>query len=70
MMVELKEYLAGISLGSPSSANGKLKPILSNDKLFGVNLYSVGLGEKIEDIFKEMIAGKDVVQNVLNKYVQ
>jgi len=70
MMVELKEYLAGISLGSPSSADGKLKPILSNDKLFGVNLYSVGLGEKIEDIFKEMIAGKDAVQNVLNKYVQ
>jgi fructuronate reductase len=69
MMNELKKYMEGIKLGCPSSAAGKLKPILSNENLFGVNLYSVGLGKKIEGFFEEMIAGKKAVRNVLIKYV-
>jgi fructuronate reductase len=70
MMEELKGYLKGIEFGNPLSVGDKLKPILSNQKLFGVNLYDVGLGEKIEGFLKEMIAGKDAVRNILVKYVQ
>jgi fructuronate reductase len=70
MMEELKGYLIGIEFGNPLSVGDRLKPILSNRKLFGVNLYDVGLGEKIEGFLKEMIAGKDAVRNMLVKYVK
>ena len=33
-------------------------PILSDAKIFGVNLYEAGLGEYVESIFAELIAGK------------
>jgi fructuronate reductase len=48
LLAELQPALAGIELGKPETAKGKLKNILSNEKIFGVNLYAAGLGEKIE----------------------
>lgn len=44
-------------------------PILSNEKIFGVNLYEVGLGELVEQYFIEMLAGKGAVLTTLKKYV-
>ncbi len=70
MLEQLKVHLQGIELGKAETFGEHLKPLLSNDKIFGVNLYSVGLGEKIEGYFKELIAGKDAVKNVLEKYVK
>lgn len=70
MMDELKLYIKDIKLGNEASVGDSLKPILSNEKLFKVNLYSVGLGEKIEGYFKEMISGKNAVRNVLQKYLK
>lgn len=65
MLADLKEKLGEVELGSSDTSNGKLKDILSNEKLFGVNLYSVGLGEKIETLFASMIKGKGAVREVL-----
>jgi len=65
----LKAYLAGVKLGDTATVGESLKPILSNESLFGVNLYEVGLGEKIEGFFKELIAGKNAVRNTLEKYL-
>lgn len=69
MLEELSGYLAGIKLGDPQSADGKLQPILSNPVLFGVNLYEAGLGEKVEGMFRELIAGTGAVRATLVKYV-
>ena len=69
MLEELKEHLEGIEIGNPDSVGSKLKPILSNKKIFGVDLYEVKLAEKIEGYFKEMITGKNAVRNVLAKYL-
>lgn len=69
MLDELKRYVENVELGDEASAGDSLKPILSNEKLFGVNLYTAGLGQKIEGYFKEMIAGKHAVRNVLEKYL-
>jgi fructuronate reductase len=69
MLDELKAYVAGIELGNEDSIGDRLKPFLSNEKFFGVNLYTVGLGEKIEGYVKEMISGKHAVRNVLEKYL-
>lgn len=69
MLEELKSYLTGIKLGDPASVGTSLQPILSNERIFGVNLYEVGLGEKIEGYFKELIAGKNAVKATLEKYL-
>ena len=47
-----------------------LQPILSNDKIFAVNLYEVGLGETVENYFKELVAGPGAVRATLEKYVK
>ncbi|MDQ0189778.1 mannitol dehydrogenase family protein [Alicyclobacillus cycloheptanicus] len=69
MLEELTSALSGIRFGEPDSAAGRLRPILSNSKLFGVNLYEMGLGAKIEGYFQEMTAGKHAVRDTLAKYV-
>jgi fructuronate reductase len=69
MLDTLKLYISGIELGDRESVGDSLKPILSNENLFGLNLYDVGLGEKIEDYFKEMISGENAVRSTLQKYL-
>ena len=69
LLDELQEYLKDVKLGDTSIDKDLLGPILSNDKIFAVNLYQVGLGKKIEDIFLELIAGKGAVRKTLKKYL-
>ena len=69
MLEQLKSYLSGVKLGEPKSVGDSLKPILSNENLFESNLYEVGLGEKIEGYFKELIAGNNAVRDTLRKYL-
>lgn len=69
MAAELKEALAGIQVGKPETYHGQLKPMLSNAKLFGVDLYQAGIGEKIEAIFVEEISGFGIVREVLRRYL-
>lgn len=69
MLGELRSYLSGIKFGDKNSVGDSLKPILSNETLFGLNLYDVGLGEKIESYFKEMISEKNAVRETLMLYL-
>ena len=69
MLSELQGLLAGVEIGKPETAAGKLNSILSNKVLFGSDLYEVGLGEKIEGMFRELIAGKGAVRATLVKYM-
>jgi fructuronate reductase len=61
----LKTALFGINLGQTGSFHSKLEPILSNPAFFGVNLYEAGLGEKVEGLFSQMLAGKGAVRQTL-----
>lgn len=61
-------FVSGLRLGD-TKVHEKVAPILSNDKIFGVNLYEVGLGELVEQYFIEMLAGKGAVLTTLQKYV-
>ncbi len=65
----LTKYISEIKLGSKESVKDNLKPILINEEIFGVNLYNVGLGEKIEEYFIEMISGTGAVRETLEKYL-
>lgn len=63
----LTKYVSEIKLGTKESVKDNLKPILANEEIFGVNLYEVGLGEKIEAYFNEMISGTGAVRTTLEK---
>jgi fructuronate reductase len=69
MLDILRSYVAGIRLGEVETVGESLNPILSNESLFGSNLYDVGLGEKIEGYFKEMLSGRGAVRATLQKYL-
>ncbi len=69
MLEEVTGYLEDIEFGKPETVGDKLRPILGNEDLMGLNLYEVGLGEKIENYFKEMIAGENAVRETLEKYI-
>ena len=70
MNEELQEQLGDIVIGKPETLKDQLKPILSNERLFFTDLYKAGVGEKIEEMFREMIAGKGAVKATLHKYMQ
>lgn len=70
LLDELKKYVANIKLGTTAQLGDTLKPILINEEIFGVNLYAVGLGEKIEGYFTEMISGTGAVRGTLEKYLE
>lgn len=69
MIPELTGALAGIVVGKPETYTGQLKTILSNANIFGVDLYQAGIGEMIEDMFVEEIAGAGAVRATLKKYL-
>lgn len=62
-------YVAGFKLGEDAEVEEALKPVLENSKIFGVNLYEVGMAETVCGYFKEMIAGAGAVRATLKKYV-
>ncbi len=69
LLSELQTYVKDIKLGDKAIGPNALRPILSNEKIFAVNLYEVGLGEKIEGMFLELIAGTGAVRATLQKYL-
>lgn len=70
MKEELTEQLKDIVVGHPETFKDQLKPILSNERLFFTDLYKDGVGEKIETMFREMIAGPGAVKATIHKYVK
>ena len=62
-------YVAGFELGKEADAEAALKDLLADAKIWGVNLYEVGMAEKVCGYFTEMIAGPGAVRATLQKYV-
>lgn len=69
LIPELQQKLQGIEFGKPETVGDKLHPILENANLFGVNLYTLGVGNKIEGLVQEMLTGPHAVRNTLVKYL-
>ena len=69
MLDEVRPYVADIKLGDSFDADAKLKDILSNAKIFGINLYEVGLAELTCQYFTEMTRKPGAVMETLQKYV-
>lgn len=67
LLEDLTSKLATVKLGG--TYNGEILEILSNANIFGVNLVEIGLADKIEGMFKELIAGNGAVKATLDKYL-
>lgn len=66
LMPSLRKHLEGITLGSTAEEE-QLYPILSDRTIFMVNLFEVGCGERIVEIFNELIAGPGAVRATLHR---
>ena len=69
MLPMLREKLHSLKLGEPGSLAGQLRPILSNPALFGMDLYEAGIGVKIEEMIREMLAGPGAVRRTLHGWL-
>ena len=65
----MQEMLKDVKIGDPESVGGALRPILSNANIFGSDLYKAGIGEKIEALLAEEMAGPGAVRATLVKYM-
>jgi len=62
-------FVKGIKLGDTGPFNKNLKELLSDASIFGVDLYSAGLGERVEKYFAELVADKGAIRKTLIKYL-
>ena len=65
----IKTSLSNIKLGQSSMIKAdihkKLKPILSNPSLFGLDLYEAGLAALVQEYFVKMLSGPGAVRKLL-----
>ena len=69
MYESLRPVLSELHLGMKGDFEPVLRPILENEKIFGVNLYEAGIAGRVADCFNQMISGKGAVRAVLKSYV-
>ena len=62
-------YVAGLKLEEGQEVEESIAPILKMKQIFGVDLYEIGLAEKVCGYLKEMTKGIGAVRETLKKYV-
>ena len=68
LLAELQAIVAPLEVKEGEQDFSCLKALYSRADVFGVDLYAVGLGEKIEAMAKELFAGPGAVRKTLHKY--
>lgn len=68
LLETLWSHVKELKLGQDVDVEPYVKPILENDKIFGINLYEVGLAKTVCGYLREMLAGKGAVRATLKKY--
>ena len=63
------KILSSVSLGDQGPFDSTLKPLMENEAIFGFNLYSSPLKEKVLDAFASLVKGKGAVRETLHRYV-
>ena len=69
LLAELQAIVAPLEVKEGEQDWSCLKALYSRTDVFGVDLYAVGLGEKIEGMVAELYAGPGAVRKTLHKYV-
>ncbi|EFT95505.1 mannitol dehydrogenase family protein [Enterococcus faecalis] len=72
LLTELQTVLQDITFGEQETEkiHTSLVPILQNSTIFGIDLVQIGLSEKIETYFKEMVVGPGAVRQTIHRYVE
>jgi fructuronate reductase len=70
LMEALQAALEGIDPADPGSYVSQLKPLLSDPRLFGMDLYEAGLAGRIEGMFTQMLKGRGSVRRILHEAVE
>ena len=70
MLEELQAIVAPLEIGKSDQDWSCLRQLYSRKDVFGVDLYEVGLGDRIEGMVKELYAGLGAVRATLHKYTQ
>lgn len=68
LLSAMQETLHGMTVGGTIDA-ARLRPILSDASIFGVDLYACGLAQKVTAYFEELMAGPGAVRATLKKYL-
>lgn len=68
LLETITPYLSGIRLGEDMDTDTILKPILEDEKLWGVDLYAAGMAKHVCKYFEELTAGKGAVAATLRRY--
>ena len=68
LLAELQAIVSPLQVKEGEQDFSCLKALYSRADVFGVDLYAVGLGEKIEGMVKELYAGNGAVRKTLHKY--
>ena len=69
LLAELQPMVACLEVKEGAQDMSCLKALYSRKDVFGVDLYQVGLGERIEAMAAELFAGPGAVRRTLHKYV-
>ena len=69
LLAELQAIVAPLEVREGPQDMSCLKALYSRRDVFGVDLYEVGLGERIEGMAAELFAGPGAVRRTLHKYV-
>ena len=69
LLKELQAIVSELEIKEGGQDFSCLKKLYSRKDVFGIDLYSVGLGERIEGMAAELFAGTGAVRKTLHKYV-
>jgi len=69
LLERLKEYVADIEIGKEADAE-KLKPLLSDKEIFGVDLYEFSLSEKVIEYLNQMLTHHGAVRETIENTVK
>ena len=65
LLNELRPCMEGIHLGEKTEVEEKIRPILENKTIFGVDLYETGMAETVCGYLQRMTEGPGAVRRVL-----
>ena len=69
LLSELQAIVAPLQIGKPNQDWSPLRQLYSRKDIFAVDLYEMGIGERIENMAKELFESLGAVRKTLHKYV-
>lgn len=68
-LAEMQERMKTVAFGSTADYHEVLVPILSDESIFGMDLYEAGIGARAEQFFHGMIAAPGAVRRIIQAAV-